>query len=213
MKIAIISANFNKFDSHKEWEVPMEIDVFRVNEDIIPVRKYAMTGRLQSKLLKEFGWQIYPGYDIYMWIDASFKLLPGATEWLLSGLGDKDLALFKHPFNNTIKEEYEFLKSNMNKEYVRKRYETEFLEEQYKVITDDKSYIDDSLYCGGIIIYKNDVKVFNMLKEWWYHTTRYHMDDQLSLPYVLRKSGCSFNVFKENIYKLPLIPHISHNIK
>jgi hypothetical protein len=60
---------------------------------------------------------------------------------------------------------------------------------------------DDSLYAGGIFAYKNIPKIQTAMKDWWYHTSRYHLDDQLSLPYVLRENKCSVNVIDDEYYK------------
>lgn len=207
MKIVIISANFNSFDKEVEW-APQNAQVIRLNDRNFPPRDQALTPRLYSKLIKCFGWQIVSGYDIYIWADASFKFLNGATEWLLNELGEADIAVVKHPWNNTIKEEYEFLLNNNRKPYVHRRYGTELTEQQYRAIKDDYTYVDDCLFCGGLIVYRNKPVIQSMFKEWWYHISRYHLDDQLSLPYVIKKSGCKFNVIQGDIYHLPLIPHM-----
>lgn len=203
----IYSANCGSFDKEFEWE-NQGVPTFRLNDLDCPPRPQALTPRIYSKLIKCFGWQFFPNYDTYIWADSSFKFLKGATEWLLSELGDADIAVVRHPWNKTIKEEYEFLIKNDFKPYVNKRYGTEFTTQQYAVIKSDPNYVDDCLFCGGIIVYRDKPVIQNMFKEWWYHITRYHLDDQLSLPYVLKNSGAKYNVIKKDIYHLPLIPYM-----
>jgi hypothetical protein len=207
--IAIITANFGKFDKQIEWE-KQPCKVIKVDDFNFPLRLNAMTPRLQSKLVKMFMWDIYPNYDYYIWIDASFKMLIGATEWLLCKLHTSDIAVIKHPFNKTIKGEYEFLKEHIHTKYIDRRYRNELLDEQYDKIAKDKNYIDDCLFCGGIFIYKNTEAIRNMFKEWWFYTTRFHLDDQLSFPYVLKKSGCDYRIIDDDIYHLPFIPYMRH---
>lgn len=207
MKIIILSANFKNFDKETEWEAQGENVIgYKISEETFPLRVNALTPRMQAKIVKCFGWQLFPGYDVYVWVDASFKMFSGATEWLLRALADKDAAFFRHPSRKTIAEEYEFMKKNANKRYIRYRYTYELLEEQYNIIAEDRTYEDTLLLCGGIFIYRNNEVMRNALKEWWYHITRYHLNDQLSLPYVLLKSGCKFNIIEDDIYKLALIP-------
>ena len=203
----IYSANFGSFDKNIEWE-KQDAEIIRLDDSTCPPRLAALTPRLYSKLIKCFGWQMFPRRDIYIWADASFKFLTGATEWLLDELGDADIAVVKHPWRNTIKAEYETLLADNYKPYVNKRYGTELIEQQYAVIKNDPFYTDDSLFCGGLIIYRPVPLVQSMFKEWWYHISRYHLDDQLSLPYVIKNSGCDYKVIQADIYKLPLIPHM-----
>jgi hypothetical protein len=205
--VLIYSANFNSFDKQVEWE-NQDAKVIRLTDKDYPPRPEALTSRIYSKLIKCFGWQLFPNHDVYVWADASFKFLKGATQWLLDELGDTDIAVVKHPWNKTIKEEYQFLLDNDHKAYVHYRYGTELTEQQYAVIKNDPFYTDDSLFCGGLIIYRPVPLVQSMFKEWWYHISRYHLDDQLSLPYVIKNSGCDYKVIQADIYRLPLIPYM-----
>lgn len=208
MKVAVISASFLGFDVPHPWE-EQPADIFRYNENNFYLRK-AITPHMQSKIPKCFGWQMNPSYDYYIYVDASYYIYKGMTDWMLDNLGDNDIAVFPHPERTTIQQEYQFLKDRENSSYVRKRYTGEFLEEQYKVITDNKTYIDDLLLHAAIFIYKNNNNTQEMLKEWWYHISRYHLCDQLSFPYVLKNSRCKYVILPKKIKEVPYFKYERH---
>ena len=208
MRTAIISASFLGFDEPHNWE-KQPADIFRYTEKNFYLRK-AITPHMQSKIPKCFGWQMNPGYDFYIYIDASYQVLKGMTEFMLSELGDKDIAVFPHPERKTIKEECDFLKDRANSKYVIKRYSGEFMDAECKEIFDDKGYADDLLLHAAIFIYKNNNITRNMLKEWWYHISRYHLCDQLSFPYVLKNSYCKYWVIPKMIKEVPFVKYERH---
>jgi hypothetical protein len=45
------------------------------------------------------------------------------------------------------------------------------------------------------------------MKEWWYHISRYHIIDQLALPYVLKKSDCKYNIIDEKYGEIPYLTY------
>lgn len=207
--VAIMSCSFYGFDNPHIWD-EQPADIFRYTEANFPVRK-TITPHIQSKIPKMFGWQLQPGYEKYIYVDASYQLLKGATDYLITELGDNDIVVFPHPYQrNSIREEYQWLKDNLHKRYVRIRYQDELLEEQYKVITDDITYKDDFLLHAAIFAYRNNEVTRNMLKEWWYHVSRFHLNDQLSLPYVIKKSGCKYKVLDKLIPEVPYWKYIRH---
>jgi len=52
----------------------------------------------------------------------------------------------------------------------------------------------------------NTPSVQQALKEWWYHISRYHSIDQLSLPWITRDLGV--NVIKEDYLKCKYLEYI-----
>lgn len=209
-KLHIISANLGGFDEDVPWVeqvVPgWEVEVFRFDDTSFPPRRLAMTPRLQSRIPKMFGWEMAPGADAYLWIDASFALLhEEAAGWFVSHLGSSDFACFRHPDRHSIKEEYEFLRDNSHHKYLRSRYEGELLEEQYRVISSDPTFIDHRLFNGGAFVYTPDPWIIRALTDWWVHTSRYHCIDQLSLPYVLFRHIINVVSLPGSIYSYPLV--------
>ena len=189
MKIAVLTANVGNFEKPVTY-VPqtMEYHFYEFNDLNFPRRNCSMTPRLQARIPKMFGWQMAPGYDVYIWVDSSYSLQnKNSVKWFMDQLGDFDIALFKHPTRGTIKQEAEHIHDQLEKgcPYITPRYENELLSEQLKAIYSDLNYSDSLLFASTAFIYRNIEKVRNMLKEWWYHTSRFHSVDQLALPYVV----------------------------
>jgi hypothetical protein len=202
-KVAIISASFNGFDTLREWS-DQPADVYRLNETTFPLRK-ALTPHAQSKIPKCFGWDLYPNYDYYIWVDASYQLLDGATDFLLKELGDNDIVVFPHPFHQTVKDEAEFLERELPKSnYLQRRYSGELLNELYTQLDPH-----DPIYHGAIFAYKNTPEVQQVLKEWWYYSSRFHLDDQLSWTKVLH--DLKVKVMDKKINEYPYWKYWKHN--
>ena len=203
MDKAIISASFNGFDSPHAW-ADQPADIYRYTEQNFPLRK-ALTPHAQSKIPKCFGWDLAPDYKFYIWVDACYQLFEGATEFLLKELGDNDILVFPHPFHKTVGEEYEFLKKELPKsKYLQKRYDSELLEEVYKLLDGE-----DKIYHAAIFIYRNTPEVQQALKEWWYYDSRYHLDDQLTWPKTLK--GLKVGIMKQKIVEYPYWKYQRHN--
>jgi hypothetical protein len=215
MKILVHTANLGDFDpviDHIPQIPPLgdTIDFVRFTNENFPPRLHVMTPRLQARIPKMFGWQMRPGYDFYIWIDSSCTLLhPESVRWFLEQCRGCHMAVFKHPDRNTITEEYEFVKTKIEEKnkYLVLRYENELADEQMAEIRADKAYKDEMLFASTAFVYANHPKVHALLKEWWYHTSRYHAIDQLSFPYVIWKSKCTVRVIPDNYLKTPYLTY------
>lgn len=196
MKIAVITANLGNFETPVEYvEQSMPYTFFNFTDNNFPPRTCSMTPRLQARIVKMFGWQMVPNYDYYIWVDSSSALLhKDCVKWYIYNCAD--IAVFLHPQRNTIRQEADYIQHRLSRrcEYLTPRYKNELITEQMEVIEGDKEYIDDCLFCSTAFVYKNTKAVQDLLKEWWYHTSRFHSVDQLSLPYVIKKSGCKYNI-------------------
>lgn len=205
MKIAVITANLGDFERKIVENVPQTVphDFFRVTDDEFPPRFASMSPRLQARIVKMFGWQMFPGYDLYIWHDGSVYLShPQSIEWLVRQIDQYQIAVLKHPTRSTVQEEADYLKHRLsiNCPYITPRYENELIDEQLMEVNPE-----DPLYASTVFVYKPFATP--ILKEWWYHTSRYHSIDQLSLPYVLKTSGMSYKVMDENYLKSPYIKY------
>lgn len=213
MKVAVISANLGGYDPHVEWTpqvVPagVTVEVHRLTDATFPRRVKAMTPALQAGIPKMCGYELYPGADVYLWVDASRGLLrPDTVAWFLDGLGRSELLLFLHPERHTIREEYAFVKAKLaaRSRYLTKRYEGEWLDEQFAAVN-VPWYTDDRLYASTAFMYRPTVVVRRMLREWFYHKARYLLHDQLALPYLVRDHGVHVAERPESVYDCEYLP-------
>ena len=208
MKLAILTANLGKFEPQVEWAkqiIPgVDITVKRFTDENFPPR-ITLHPRVQSHIPKYFGWEMEPGYDCYLWVDSSRGLLrEDAAEWFYKHAQGVDMVLFKHPQRNTVKQEADFVRVRMNKPYLKSRYGGDLLEEQLAAIP--KEYPDNKLYASTAFFYWNRANVRDMMKEWWFYTTRYHALDQLVLPYLVCEHNIKTKELDEDVYHCEYIP-------
>lgn len=214
MKVAVISANLGNFDGaqiHAPQSIPC--DYYSFTDENFPPRSNSMTPRLQAKIPKCFGWQMAPGYDYYLWLDGGMTLKhPDSLKYFMDSCQGHDIVVLRHPKRPNIRQETRYVRKGVRQSpYVRQRYSGELLAELYSLIGNDKDYIDDTLVAGGIFLYRNTPDVQATLKEWWYYQTRYHVNDQLSFAYVLKKSGLRVNIRPDSYGEPWFMGGISHN--
>ena len=208
MKMAILSANLANFDTPVDpipQEKPKgikEIYFHRyTDKDFPPIE--GLTPRIQYRIPKLFGWEMMPGYDYYLWMDSSMSLIrPDAVKWFMDNLGKNDIALFKHPWRNSIQEETDHIEEKLQQKgrYITSRYKNGLHKEQLAACLADPGFKDKVLYTSTAFIYRNNKKVHEAMKLWWYHQSRYFTCDQIALPYVVYKSNLEVGVINENQY-------------
>ena len=111
-----------------------------------------------------------------------------SAQWFVDQLGDNDIALFKHPWRNTIKEEVDHVEQKLQEgnRYITSRYKNGLHKEQYEQIMEDPTYKDDKLFASTVFIYRDNNPVRLALSQWWFHQSRYFTVDQIALPYCIR---------------------------
>lgn len=198
MTAAVLSANLGNFDTPHQPITQLGINYLQhtfTDEDFPPIT--GLTPRFQYRIPKIFGWQIFPGRQYYLWMDAAFTLAtPDSLKWFVDRIGNNDFAFFAHPNRNTIREEVDHIEEQLNKKgktkgsrYLLDRYENGLHKEQYTDICLDKDYVDDALYHSGVFIYKDSEHTRDVMRLWWMHQSRYWTCDQVALPYILKDSA------------------------
>lgn len=218
-KVAVITANLGGFDKTAP-HAPQSIgyDYFLFTDENFPPRFNAMTPRLQAKIPKFFGWQMVPNYDYYLWLDSTLSLSnPDSLKYFYDNCCDYDVVVLRHPSHPNVRQEARYTRKgvkqhgkNLGSRYIMARYKNELIKEQMDEIEADKDFADDLLVCGGVFMYRNTPEVHKMLKEWWYHVSRYIIQDQISFPYVLKKSGLRVNVRPDKYNDCPYLKHKGH---
>ncbi len=205
MRIKILTATLGDLDKPidpVEQKTGHEVSFYRFTDENFPPIM-GLTPRFQYRIPKLFGWQMIPGYDIYIWLDGVTSFTrEDSLEWYLKELGEDDMAFFHHPNRKTIKEEVDHIEEHLKlgKPYISNRYKNGLHKEQYDDILLDKDYVDDTLWASTTFIYRDNETVRNLMREWWLHQSRYFTVDQIVLPYLLWKNGVKVHDFSEPIY-------------
>jgi len=195
MRVALITANVGNHCSPRTicpQAFDGELVVIKYTDENFPLRA-SMTPRAQGKIPKMLGWQMHPGFDYYIWMDASFSITrDNSIQWLVSQCKGYHACFYRHTQRNFVREERQFLEDEIKKgnKYIIERYANE--------LYNDEWFKEDlPLLAAGLFIYTG--AMFAPLYEWYCETMRYNINDQLSLPYILKSNYCSFNVIQENI--------------
>ena len=210
MKICVVSAGLGGFDAKRKHEKQsVDCDFYHFDDSNFPPREKALTPRTQARIVKMFGWQLIPDYNYYLWVDSSCRLShKDSVKFFIDKC--KDVVVMKHPHRSTIQAEAHYIQSRLNIKcpYITPRYKNELIKEQIKEINTNKDFVDNKLFASTVFGYKNTEEVQEMLKEWWYHTSRYHIVDQLSFPYVLETSGVPYEIIPDNYLKSEYIQYV-----
>lgn len=204
-KILVVSANLGDFDPVKDNEEQSVNHHFhRFTDDNFPPREGAMTPRLQARICKMFSWQMVPGYDYYLWVDSSCRLSDKESiAWFMAFMEGNDIVAFKHPNRSTIKQEADYLKQRLKQgcPYITPRYKNELIDDQLREVD---PYAP--LYATTAFMYRNTPEVQRALKEWWYHTSRFHSIDQLSFTHATK--GLKINTIPDSYLKVPYLEYV-----
>lgn len=215
MKLAILTANLNSFDKvvePVEQELPFGIESIAyhcfTDSDFPPIT--GLTPRLQYRIPKTFGWQMFPDYDYYIWLDGSLSFTKeNCARWFMDYLGSADIAVFKHPWRKSIQEESDHIEEHLQagKPYITSRYKNGLHKEQLEDIKLDTDYIDDHLYASTAFIYKDSEEVRDAMRLFWLHQSRYYTCDQLAFTYNLK--DLAVKIIDENPFKASHVTHVS----
>lgn len=223
MNIALIQASLGQKPNPQPRHVPQDVAVeyHWLTSKELPPRPAAMDVRLQSKIPRMLGWELFPGADYYIWLDDYFTFVrPDAVRWMIEQLGSAsgsggggcfqgdrgDVAFFAHPDRHTIDDECRFIEDGMRRgdKYLLERYKGEPLRAQVDAYLRDQ-HRDDALYMSGAFIYRNNRQTQEALTDWFTQCCRWTQMCQLSLPYVLQRHGLRVKVLPGNAYNTPYI--------
>lgn len=195
-KIAVYTAIIGKYDKLEEPKfVSPYCDYFIFTDADIPTnsvwkkrdlpttKEYLKLGNYQrAKYFKIFPHKLFPEYDYSIWVDGNITII-GDLAPFVDRMRNKAMAEFKHPNNDCIYDEAYSIVSQGKAQgkAVRKQIE------QYKKDGFPAHY---GLFENSFIVREhNDERCIRLMNMWWKQMEQFTWRDQLSLSYVLWKSG------------------------
>jgi hypothetical protein len=163
--------------------------------------KKSMHPRVYGKVNKMMNWDLYPGYDYYVWRDARifFKSSDCVVDFVESLVGN--VGFFNHRFNDSIQKELEYIEKNKQLKYISSRYNVDLIESQVKKYLSDgmnqKHHFEGGLFCYSKSLIEN--RQSNLMKSWFCETMMWSENDQISLPYAIWCSGVIPYVYSGNV--------------
>ena len=197
-------ARFHFVSAHFGGEVPWmpslksekhEITVSYYHDENFPSRHLAMHPRLKAKIPKMLEWKFVDS-DWYVWMDSSVKLKDiDPVDKILDYLNNKPLCLFKHSYGDTIEFEAKRVIQSLKKKapYIEQRYKGEPIKQQLIHYLGDPCFIDNSLFGMTFFVYHKSAS--SLMEKWFTENLAWTIEDQISFPYVLQKSGLEYSLF------------------
>lgn len=147
--------------------------------------------RLGSPMMRAKWWKLHPELaapdaEASVWIDGSIRPLPGFVGRCGAALSDHedglDVALTPHPWRDCIYDELEASVGLPKYEAGPMRAQVE----HYRLAGHPPRW---GLFASGAIARRHTPAVRFLDESWWAEIVRWHWQDQLSLPVVLRNEG------------------------
>lgn len=161
-----------------------------------PSRHLAMHPRLKGKIHKMLEWRFVEA-DWYVWMDSSIKITaPDPAALILQAAGDAPLCLFRHSARDSIAGECAAVRKGLytKNDYMSRRYLGEPLLDQLVHYYGDPEFIDDSLFAMTFFAYHRSA--VPLMHDWFVENVLWTIQDQISFPYVLQRSGLPYALFE-----------------
>lgn len=156
-------------------------------------------------------------FSFLVWSDAGVHIvdqgfIARVVERLSSSAPYRRLAVFPHPFRSSIQLEYDYVMAEIShgNQYLVARYAKENLTGQMNYYRKSGWDMSGRLLLGGFWIVERNSYMCAFLDEWWDHNLRFSIQDQLSLPVVLKKNFIEPYIFEANLYNNPAIKVGNH---
>ena len=176
-----------------------DVSVAYYNDSNTPSRHLAMHPRLKSKIHKMLEWRFVEA-DWYVWMDSSIRITasdPAAL--ILETAADAPLCLFRASKRQSIYEECSGVRNSLRlrHEYVVKRYSGEPVLEQLVHYYGDPAFTDNRLF--GMTFFAYHRSAASLMQDWFNENLTWTIQDQISFPYVLHRSGLNYRLFEGTI--------------
>lgn len=134
--------------------------------------------RRNAKIYKIMPMIMVPGYDYYLWVDATHDVIENPYSIIETYLKDNDIAVFRHRQRNCVyKEMDEIQRLGIDHlDILLKQYQ------DYKSVGFPEEY---GLFELPVMAWKNTEKSKQVSLRWWEVICKYCSRDQISLPFVL----------------------------
>ena len=144
-------------------------------------------GRVAGVYWKTHPDEAFPDAEITVWIGSNFDIYaPDLVERCVDELGDDDLVVMRHPWRDDIFEEQ--AESHPNP-----KYDGQPTLEQVNTYVLAGHPVQWGLAHGGFLVRRNNERANAFSHRWWAEIARWSIQDQLSLPHVLRTSDLKWH--------------------
>ena len=164
-----------------------------IDEEINPL-PWIADPRYKAKWWKVRPDRLFAEGSVTIWVDGSMDILRAdVPELLARQLGSDDLMLFRHPWRDCIYDE-EFA-SRAGAKYDGMPMFAQV--QHYRELGHPEHW---GLPHCGVIVRRNTPDLIAVMRDWWDEITEWSVQDQLSLPFVLRRSNVKWHWAPDDIF-------------
>lgn len=149
--------------------------------------------RRNAKIYKILS-HLYDDSEYSIWIDANIELKVPYRE-MIDLLGDKDIAVLRHPERSCLYQEADVCQQWKKDDY-------NLIEEQIQRYIKEGFKEKQGLWFCGVIIRRHTGAIKRLNEQWWAEICRGSVRDQISFPYVFKDVVQTIDVpdFRNNKY-------------
>ncbi len=205
MKVALVTASFGAFDPVRDLPENHGFDdAVCVSDGLVKfgsgwrshVVKTSEHPRLAAKRPKMMPW-LYTDCDAAIWVDASFELAEGFGEWARGHLISNDFVVWQHPEGRIDFADEAAVCLGWDK------YKDFDIGGQVKHYLAQGMPRGWGLFACGTVGYRFTSQVKRLGPLWHEEQSKWSIQDQVSLPFLLWSEGIPFGVWQANQYDNP----------
>lgn len=154
--------------------------------------------RMNAKIAKIMP-HLFMDCEYSVWVDGNIYPLMEESEYIKL-LGDKDIAVFRHPERQNVYDEADFCK--LKGKDIGDRIDPQIA--RYK----KEGFDGSGLVACGFIVRRHTKEIKRLCEQWWAEICTCSVRDQISFPYVFKGK---YNIIDRNIWDNEFIimkPHI-----
>jgi len=191
MKIAVITAIFGDMERPKAFhEQSVKCDRIVITPENSPYPLPNLPPRLQAKYFKLQAHNIWPEYDVLVWIDGNIEVTSADFVKKMTRPLHGEIAIQRHHERQTLKQEIDLITESENP-YLAVRYGKQPLREEYDFYTSHGIAEDAPLFACNIFAYDVTTATKDFFDDWW--------------RLVLQWSWFDQSAFSALAYKFPLV--------
>ncbi len=179
----IYSANYGQYEPNRPQPIPVRLYT-EATHPLSLTADYEVSPLTRPRLDAKW-WKVRPDLacpeaDVTVWLDGSMTILDDRLEqYALAELGDDDALFMRHPWRDDIYDEEEA--SHPSPKYDDQPTGAQVL--HYRLEGHPAHW---GLIHSGLLVRRNNARVQAFDEAWWAEIVRWSIQDQLSLPFVLR---------------------------
>jgi hypothetical protein len=168
-----------------------------------PAWQHQSSSRRTARYHKLHPHLLFPDADFSIWIDGSEQLAYSPRKLIARYLASTDFATFKHPDRSTVAAEVSAcIRLKKDQPTVLTRHLSKYQAEGFR----DQS----GMYETAMVLRRHTPQIERTNNMWWSELTNGSLRDQVSLPYVLHKTGTKVKHVAGCRGRCPYLVHKPH---